>query len=457
MKHKPSYHFRPEQNWINDLNGPIYFEGKYHLFYQYNPSGYQWGNLHWGHAVSGDMVHWSHLEPALYPEKDRGENFCFSGCAYENDGRLEIFYTSVGSYGHGERGHIEGAEQWIAVTEDMKTWKQIDENPILSPEQNRRQGKYLTHWRDPFVFQYGGEILMVISGIVDGWKAAFHIYQSKDYRNWEYKNCFYTECRTTIYECPNVMVFGEKIVFVYTCFQENAQYVVGTLNEDYSLHVTRHGEIIDSGCFCASNVFKDPKGRYIMWGWLREDDRNELITDGPWSGAISLPRVVTLEDGDMVSFSCAEEVKLLRKLTETHQLCGFSGTKKMSCHSMTAEVECFLKTDGDIRIRVLDSEDGTEYTDIWILSRAKTIWIYRERSSVIPEVVKDSLYSRYRGDEQHVSIRAFIENSVLEVFVNDSTVLSGRVYPVNDRAGISFTVENGTADGCVNLYQMTDS
>lgn len=124
---------------------------------------------------------------------------------------------------------------------------------------------------------------------------------------------------------------------------------------------------------------------------------------------------------------------------------------------MTAEVECFLKTDGDIRIRVLDSEDGTEYTDIWILSRAKTIWIYRERSSVIPEVVKDSLYSRYRGDEQHVSIRAFIDNSVLEVFVNDSTVLSGRVYPVNDRAGISFTVENGTADGCVNLYQMTDS
>ena len=71
MKHKPSYHFRPEQNWINDPNGPIYFEGKYHLFYQYNPSGYQWGNLHWGHAVSGDMVHWSHLEPALYPAKDK--------------------------------------------------------------------------------------------------------------------------------------------------------------------------------------------------------------------------------------------------------------------------------------------------------------------------------------------------------------------------------------------------
>ena len=73
MQHRPKYHFLPEKNWMNDPNGPIFHDGVHHLFYQYNPTDWHWGNLHWGHATSRDLVHWDHQPIALYPAVDRGE------------------------------------------------------------------------------------------------------------------------------------------------------------------------------------------------------------------------------------------------------------------------------------------------------------------------------------------------------------------------------------------------
>src|SRR5438552_13308335 len=78
---RPLYHFHPPANWMNDPNGPIYHQGYYHLFYQHNPYGEQWGHMHWGHARSRDLVRWEHLPIALWPSADKGEEHCFSGCA----------------------------------------------------------------------------------------------------------------------------------------------------------------------------------------------------------------------------------------------------------------------------------------------------------------------------------------------------------------------------------------
>src|SRR2546423_13522026 len=94
--HRPHYHFLPPSNWMNDPNGLIHWKGQYHLFYQYNPNGALHGTIHWGHAVSPDLVHWEHLPIALAPTPGGPDkDGIWSGCAVDNDGIPTIFYTGV--------------------------------------------------------------------------------------------------------------------------------------------------------------------------------------------------------------------------------------------------------------------------------------------------------------------------------------------------------------------------
>src|SRR6476659_2902008 len=94
--HRPGYHFLPPANWMNDPNGLIHWKGQYHMFYQYNPEGPFHNKIHWGHAVSTDLVHWAHLPVALAPTLDSpDEDGCWSGCAVDNAGVPTLVYTGV--------------------------------------------------------------------------------------------------------------------------------------------------------------------------------------------------------------------------------------------------------------------------------------------------------------------------------------------------------------------------
>src|SRR5512143_2188777 len=118
---RPRYHFLPPANWMNDPNGPIYYDGYYHLFYQHNPFADTWGNIHWGHARSRDLLYWEHLPIALRPAFELGEQHCYSGCAGVDDqGRVLLIYTSVGFERDGV--HLPN-QQWAALgSPDLVTW-----------------------------------------------------------------------------------------------------------------------------------------------------------------------------------------------------------------------------------------------------------------------------------------------------------------------------------------------
>ena len=133
-KYRPQYHFTPEKNWMNDPNGLVFYGGEYHLFYQYNPNGKEWGFVHWGHAISKDLIHWEHLPIAIMPDedsKDKNHATAFSGCAIVdennttglqrgNEKTLLIFYTSF------ECG------QRLAYSNDKgRTWTKYVKNPLI--------------------------------------------------------------------------------------------------------------------------------------------------------------------------------------------------------------------------------------------------------------------------------------------------------------------------------------
>ena len=101
-------HLKAPDNWVNDPNGFIYYKGYYHLFYQYFPYGPRWGTMHWGHAVSRDLVTWEHRGIALYPTVREDRNGCFSGSAIEKDGKLYLVYTGVRYEVRSETGPIQG-------------------------------------------------------------------------------------------------------------------------------------------------------------------------------------------------------------------------------------------------------------------------------------------------------------------------------------------------------------
>ena len=156
---RPVYHFHPPANWMNDPNGTIYHNGWYHLFYQHNPYGDEWGHMHWGHARSADLVKWEHLPIALWPSLETGEEHVFSGCAAVNsDGTPLLIYTSVKSGDHDNR--IPN-EQWAAIGDaDWITWQKHPENPILSLETHGGP-TFEKDWRDPFIFTEAGRTFLV--------------------------------------------------------------------------------------------------------------------------------------------------------------------------------------------------------------------------------------------------------------------------------------------------------
>lgn len=451
MQHRPKYHFLPEKNWMNDPNGPIFFEGVHHIFYQYNPTDWHWGNLHWGHATSKDLVHWEHQPIALYPALERGETNCYSGSSYIHDGRIELIYTSVGD---GERRQIDGSEQWAATTEDGITWQQIPENPVLTLSDHG--DKKLTQWRDPFLFQYKGKNYLLIAGIADGKRGAIHIYTGEDFRHWSYLGEFFSNSTPTkIMECPNVVVFGEKLLFLYSVWnQREIRYHIGTMNDQYQFVSESQGRI-DYGEFFASQISFDDQGNTYLWGWLREFPRNLLYTDGEWAGVQAIPRVISLNEKSELVIRRLPAVDSLRRESEKITLNHFTGRHEFHMEGNTVEITAKVRTDAPFSIRVLASEDLKEYTDILIDPAEGTMKVPLKNASLLEGVDHNLLSGVFRKSEDGiVEVDVLVDCSVVEIFINDNGCLSPRVYPALDGKKISFASEGIVEEAEIWVYQM---
>ena len=256
---KPTYHFMPDKNWMNDPNGTIQYKGDYHLFYQHNPFGYKWDHMHWGHAKSKDLVHWEHLPIALYPSVELGEKHCFSGCAILNDGIPVIYYTSIGE---GNRNASVGPEQWMAISkDDMLTWEKHPNNPLLNL--NIHDKMDIKEWRDPYIYRESDLWHMVLGGAHDG-KGCVLSYSSEDLIKWTFIGKLYESNDTTI-ECPNLFKLDDTYVLFYSpC--STVQYRTGTINSENKFLSEVSGIVDYSGFegFYATNTLVDEKGRTIL-------------------------------------------------------------------------------------------------------------------------------------------------------------------------------------------------
>ena len=295
------YHFEPGSGWMNDPNGLVYFQGRYHAFFQHYPYAPRWGQMHWGHAVSDDLLHWEELPIALYPDQSyEDDGGCFSGSAIVKDGRLYLIYTSV-SHGLGQTQSVAWSDDGIHFTKYAGN-PVIRENPLGYPD-----------FRDPKVSLIGGRYHLVV-GTGDKASGKVLLFTSADLLDWHYEGVLfegaeYAHC----IECPDLFPLGDKYVLMFSRIGETERathFVVGDLLDGRLVNgkICRPEWGID---FYAPQTF--PQGdRRIMIGWLYHWGK-EAPEGCPFAGALSIPRELRLEGGAVRNFPVEEARQLLKK------------------------------------------------------------------------------------------------------------------------------------------------
>lgn len=317
-KMRQNYHFMPQTGWMNDPNGLIYFKGKYHFFYQHHPYEGFWGYMHWGHAVSEDLIHWEYLPPALAPSEsydNHPRGGCFSGSAIEYDDKLFLVYTGAGNTGKG----VEQT-QCVAYSEDGIHFKKYEGNPVLRAP----AGVPNDFFRDPKVWQHEGSFYMVCGAQKEGMGQAL-LYQSEDMFHWEFVNVL-AESRGEwgyMWECPDFFPLEDKYVLMFSPMgveKRTSVYLAGDF--DYrtgKFYADVSGEIDWGMDYYAPQSFLSPEGRRIVTAWANEWEWMPFWKDwGPtyqegWCGFFNLPREINFCEDGKLAFRPIRELEYLRE------------------------------------------------------------------------------------------------------------------------------------------------
>jgi beta-fructofuranosidase len=435
-RHRPTYHFLPPSNWMNDPNGLIQWKGIYHLFYQYNPNGPFWGTMHWGHAMSEDLMHWTHMPVALAPSPDGPDaDGCFSGVVVDVNGVPTLIYTGV-------RGDDQLPCIATSRDDDLSSWVKQPDNPVITAPPAELE---TTIFRDHSVWKENGVWYQVIGSGIKGVGGTALVYRSHDFLSWQYVDSLVPLSRVTEgvardatgWECPDFFAIDGRHVLTASMWDHRplcVAYFVGDYG-DQRFHPSTDG-VVDSGeCFYAPQSFTDEAGRRIMFGWLRESRSDSEQFEAGWSGVMSLPRVMSvLGDGSLGS-APAPEIKNLRGEHLQFQGARIAPRQALPLGDIPRDaLELLLTLDsgatGTVGVEVLCSKDGRETTSIAYDVGSSTLTVDTQMSSHSENTEGGVYRVQHAGVEgTPVQLHVFVDHSVIEVFLNDEKCISARAYP----------------------------
>jgi len=301
---RPAFHFTPPAKWMNDPNGLVYHNGKYHLFYQHYPEDIVWGPMHWGHAVSTDLLHWKHLPIALYPDS---LGWIFSGSAvidknnttgFGKDAMVAIFTYHNDAIWKSGKKNTESQGIAYSLDEGM-TWTKYKGNPVLnnSGEQD---------FRDPKVsWNVSRKLWIMVLAAGDRIK----IYSSPNLKQWTHESDFFPDVKEAygVWECPDLfpMKVGktetEKWVLILSQNMNGpnggsaTRYLVGEFDGKQFTALTKPQWIDYGPDYYAAVTFDNvPKGKRILLGWMSNWLYADKTPTKVWRSAMALPRELSL-------------------------------------------------------------------------------------------------------------------------------------------------------------------
>ena len=436
-RHRPTYHFVTPEGFCMpfDPNGNIFWNGRYHLGYIYQDKGVHF----WGHMSSRDLLHWRHHPPSLFPTPDSPETGIFSGnCFINKKGEATMLY------------HGCGVGNCIATSADknLDFWKKLPANPIIpSPKEgDPDHGKY-SSW-DPHGW-LEGETYYAIFG---GTKPA--IFKATELDKWEYVGDLLAHALEGVdinedISCPDLFKLGDKHLLVCISHRLGCRYYIGEWkNEQFYPEFHEQMSWVDNAFFAPESM-EDDKGRRIMWAWIFDGREGPTRTASGWSGTMSLPRVLWLDENNELRMRPIEELELLRYHEQTLENLTIEANSEQTLKSIQGDtIELLIEMVPDSAkqcgVKVCCSPDGEEQTLVYYDAAERKLKIDTRQSSLGegPKSVEGGPFELKQGEI--LRLQVFVDKSVVEVFANERQAVMRRIYPTReDSVGVALFSNGG--------------
>ncbi|MDO4634022.1 MAG: glycoside hydrolase family 32 protein [Eubacteriales bacterium] len=472
---RPAFHLSAYTGWMNDPNGFSYYQGKYHMFYQYHPYNCNWGPMHWGHAVSEDLLHWEYLPTALAPDEFYDRDGCFSGSAVElPDGRHLLMYTGV-MRKHTEHGGIVDVQTQCLAVGDGIDYQKVDANPVLNFKDIPEGGSTID-FRDPKIWKNeDGTFNCVVGNRPADGSGQILLYSSPDGFEWKFDKVLVSNKNRygKMWECPDFFELDGKYVLLTSpqdMLPEGFEYhngngtlcLIGHLDPESGEFVEEHNQAIDYGIdFYAPQTVKTPDGRRVMIGWMQNWDTCSMrMPNQPWFGQMSLPREISIKNGRLYQ-------QPLRELEEMR-------SNRLELKDVAVNGTVFMKElkgrriDMELRIRPEDAEQMYQKFAVRFAQNDtyQTALSFRPRESVLKidrkfsgnrRAIIHQRRSLVNSKDGELKLRLILDRFSVEVFINDGEqTMTATLYTPMDAEGISFFADGGGVLVDVVKYDLTE-
>ncbi|MFG3246358.1 GH32 C-terminal domain-containing protein [Streptomyces sp. NPDC048187] len=489
-RHRPQFHMLPPWHWMNEPHAPVYFKGKYHIFYQHDPLGPFWGQIHWGHAVSTDMVHWRDLPIALAPAADSaGPDGIWSGSACVDGDRGPVLFFTGGDdrLPYRQRTGIAVSTYRTDGDTDLPTWTMRSE-PVTEAPANLLAGPgtaWAENFRDPFVWEEDGVWYQLVgSGIVDydgaqvtrkhGGTALLYTARRPE-GPWIYQGPLHWNDLAKVpepgevWELPVLLPLpgpggrrtGKHILLIcpwWEGFNPNAvkhtYYWIGTFDKREHRFVPDHEKPreFDFGeHFTGPSGFVTPDGRSVVFSITQDRRTEQQHAQSGWAHNAGMPVSVSLrQDGTLGVEPIAEAAGLRgpRLARIRHASVAEANRRLAGVSGDLLDIHAVIEPRGarTITLAVRACADGTEQTLLTYDTDERRFLIDRGRSSLDPDVRKGVHGGSVELDGGLLTLRVLLDRSMLEAYVNGTHSITSRVYPTReDATGLRLTAEGGSA------------
>lgn len=456
-EYRPQFHFSPESMWMNDPNGMVYLDGEYHLFYQYYPDSTVWGPMHWGHAVSQDMIYWKHLPIALYPDS---LGYIFSGSAvidkentagFGKNAMVAIFtYHNMKAEKSGNS--ITYQTQAIAYSVDNgRTFKKYEGNPVIS-------NPGIKDFRDPKVIwdDLSKNWILVLA-------AYDHVkfYKSKNLKDWQHLSDWGIKygSHEGVWECPDLFPMkiedsNETKWVLLVSINPGApsggsgtQYFVGdfdgetfTIDPFFALETVKGTALwLDYGADNYAGVtwsnIPSLDGRILFLGWMSNWDYAQTVPTEKWRSAMTLPRKLTLhaENGSYkLHINPVSEVNILNQDTVILEKKSYTDTSSLltGLENLAYRLDLTVNKPLNEEIKFRISNDYGEFLTFGYNPTNKDFFVDRSNSG--KKAIKDKFsklhHASYTNVSSTIEFSIFLDHSSIELFIDNGRVVFTDVF-----------------------------